>query len=350
MLVGTKICSVLFPASLLLSLLTVPMNVCNAQALPSQVQYPEGPASESHTSPVSAKPERWDEIALDPGTLHPAPPLLGEKDSLPSFTRELIQVQWRAHDPIDLYVIRPARAITPPVILYLYGFPSDTDRFRNDAYCESVVKNGFAAVGFVSAMTGQRYHDRPMKEWFVSELPEALATSVHDVPMILDYLTERHDFDMNRVGIYGQGSGGTIAILAATAEPRLKFVDVLDPWGDWPDWMAGSPLIPEKERPGFLTSSFLERAALFDPIQHLPSLSPDRLRLQQTLFSQVTPEKARNAIRVAAPAHMLIVQYKDEAEYREKVMAGGIVLDWLKARLSSPSALMDEPSPSATKR
>src|ERR1022692_4628664 len=77
--------------------------------------------------------------------------------------------------------------------------------------------------GFVSALTGQRYHDRPMKEWFVSELPEALGSSVHDVQMILNYLADRNDLDMTRVGMYGQGSGGTIAILAASADPRLKF-------------------------------------------------------------------------------------------------------------------------------
>ena len=36
------------------------------------------------------------------------------------------------------------------------------------------------------------------------------------------------------------GSGAAIAILAAAIDPRLKALDLVDPWGDWPDWLAKS--------------------------------------------------------------------------------------------------------------
>jgi hypothetical protein len=87
---------------------------------------------------------------------------------LAGFTRQMLRVQWRKDDPVELYVIRPAGALRPPVVLFLYGFPTDSDRFRDNKLCESLTRNGFAAVGFASALTGQRYHDRPMKEWFVA--------------------------------------------------------------------------------------------------------------------------------------------------------------------------------------
>jgi acetyl esterase/lipase len=287
------------------------------------------PAHPSQTSDV----ERWDVLPLAANTLHADAPLLGEKDILPTFTRELIQVRWRAHDPIDLYVIRPANAVKPPVVLFLYGYPADTDRFRNDAYCQAVVQHGFAAVGFVSALTGQRYHDRPMKQWFVSELPESLGASVHDVQMILNYLATRDDIDMERVGMYGQGSGGTIAILSASVDSRIKVVDILDPWGDWPDWMAGSVQIPDQERAKYLTADFLKSIASFDPARYLPQLNLRALRLQQTLSSQVTPESARNRIRASAPAQTQTLQYKDVQEYKEKGGAGARILDWMQSQL-----------------
>ncbi len=322
---------------LLAALTALPMTSlyrrCEAQAASS----PGGqahPVMVQKTAAQQTKTERWDELALIPGTLHATPPLLGEIDSLPTFTRELVQVEWRAHDPIDLYVIRPVGVTRPPVILFLYGYPSDTDRFRNDAYCESVVKNGFAAIGFVSALTGQRYHDRPMKEWFISELPEALGSSVHDVQMILNYLADRHDLDLNRVGMYGQGSGGSVAILAASVDPRLKFVDALDPWGDWPDWIASSPLIPEDERSVLLKPDFLQKVAAFDPVHLLPHMNPGRFRLQQTFFSLSTPEKARSAILAAAPQDMPNVRYRNVGEYQQKAIAGQQLLEWLKNRLS----------------
>ena len=143
-------------------------------------------ANPAHQSGATAdKVEDWNSLLLADGELTPERPLLGEKDALPRFTRELLQVKWRQGDPIDLYVIRPKAVTNPPVILYLYSYPSEADRFRNDDYCARLTKDGFAAVGFVSALTGHRYQNRPMKQWFVSELPEALGSSVHDVHMIL---------------------------------------------------------------------------------------------------------------------------------------------------------------------
>jgi len=145
-----------------------------------------------------------------------------------------LQVQWRASDPIDLYVMKPKGVSKPPVILYLYGYPTDTDIFKNDDCDALVTRDGFAAVGFVSALTGHRYRNRPMKEWFLSELQESVATSAHDVQMVLNYLASRGDLDMNRVGMFAQGSGASIAILATAVDPRIKVLEALDPWGDWP--------------------------------------------------------------------------------------------------------------------
>ncbi len=60
---------------------------------------------------------------------------------------------------------------------------------------------------------------------------EALGKSTHDVQMVLDYLAGRGDFDMSNVKVFGVGAGGTIAVLAASADSRIKAIDLLDPWG-----------------------------------------------------------------------------------------------------------------------
>jgi dipeptidyl aminopeptidase/acylaminoacyl peptidase len=194
-------------------------------------------------------------------------------------------VGWRQGDPIDLYVIKPKNVEKPPVILYLYGYPSETDRFRDEEFCRLVTKNGFAAVGFVAAMDGHRYHDRPMRQWFVSELQEALSTSVHDVQMVLTYLSTRSDLDQSRMGMFGQGSGGTIAVLAASMDPRIKAINILDPWGNWPEWMAKSTLIPEDERPDYMTPQFLDKVAALDPARVLPRLTLP-VHVQDTLMKK----------------------------------------------------------------
>src|SRR5262249_23780817 len=156
--------------------------------------------------------EDWTAITLDRSHLVPDRPVLGEKYDLPgnTFIRELYQVVWRPGDPIDLYVVLPKGVQKPPVVLYLYSYPQDTERFKNDHWCASTTAGGYAAVGFVSALTGHRTEHRPPKEWFVSELQEALATSTHDVQMIVNYLGTREDLDMEHLGMLGQGSGGAI--------------------------------------------------------------------------------------------------------------------------------------------
>src|ERR1700733_4016955 len=234
--------------------------------------------------------EDWTSPALSASHLKPVSPLGGFLDDThPGYTVELLQLQWRWGDQIDLYVMKPKGVKNPPVILNLYGYPADTDAYKNEVFQSALIKDGFAAVGFVSALTGHRYHDRPMKEWFLSELQESLGASAHDVQMVLNYLAARGDLDMNRVGIFGQGSGGSIAILASAADPRIKVLDVLDPWGDWPIWMATSPFVPEDERGNYVRPEFLRKASALEPLEWMSKIQAKKFRLQQNLFETDTP-------------------------------------------------------------
>jgi len=290
----------------------------------------QAPKSES-SIPETSK-EDWNSLSLKGSNLHASAPLLGEKDNYPDFTRELLQVQWRSGDPIDLYVILPKGVKNPPVILYLYSYPSDTDTFLDEDFCNLLTRNGFAAVGFVSALTGHRYHDRPMREWFISELQQSLTSSVHDVQMILNYLATRGDLDTDHVGMFGEGSGATIAILTATVEPRLKVLDLLDPWGDWRDWLAKSPLIPKEERADYLNPEFLKGVEPLDPIKWLPQLHSQKIRLQEALYEKVTPGTAKKRIENAMPTTAQMVRYKD-SHALDDTASENRFFDWIKEQV-----------------
>jgi hypothetical protein len=276
--------------------------------------------------------EDWNALSLAGSELVPKKPILGEKGDFPQFTRELIQLKWRMGDAIDLYVIRPKGIAKPPVVLYLYSYPSETDRFRDNDYCARLTSKGFAAVGFVSALTGHRFVNRPMKEWFVSELQESLGSSVHDVQLILNYLSTRGDLETDKVGMFGTGSGGTIAILATAADPRIQTLDVLDPWGDWPDWMAGSDLIPEAERSNYLKADFLKKLEGLDPVGWLPQLKVEHLRIQSIADDGVTPKAARERIESAAPAIAKVQRYASTRQFYG-ASSGGRLFEWLKEQM-----------------
>jgi acetyl esterase/lipase len=174
-----------------------------------------------------------------------------------------------------------------------------------------------------------------MKEWFVSDLQHSLVGTTHDVQMVLNYLASRGDFDMARVGIFGQGSGGTIALLAASIDPRIKAVDVLDPWGDWPSWLSASRVVPLTERADYTVPGFLNAVAPLDPVAVLPKLTSTRLRVQQSLWdSDEIPGTSKKRIAAAVPPNAVLAQFSHLQDYYNKVGMNGKMLDWMYTSLA----------------
>jgi cephalosporin-C deacetylase-like acetyl esterase len=310
-----------------------------SQSVLSQTSVAQfAPASPPIANPADTRfddvQEDWASPALRHSKLTPIQPLIASTADYPGYTVQLVQVQWRWGDPLDLYVMKPRAISKPPVILYLYGYPATTDRFKNESFQQAVTKDGFAAVGFVSALTGHRYHDRPMKEWFISELQECLATSAHDVQMVLDYLATRDDLDMSRVGMFAQGSGASIAILTSAVDPRIKVLDALDSWGDWPTWMATSPFVPEEERAQYVKPEFLKKVAALEPIDWLSKVQAKKFRLRDALFEPNTPRIAKDKLRAAVPAGRTVVIYKTPEDFNA-VVRDKKELEWIERELQS---------------
>jgi len=291
-------------------------------------------AQDKVTSNAAPPAENWGVLGDLKTGLQPPTADVVQHDEQPDFVREVVRVQWRLADPIDLWIIRPKVTGNVPVILYLYNYTDANDRFRDNGWCKWASADGFAAVGFVSALSDYRYKARPMKQWFVSELRESLGSSVHDVQLILNYLADRGDMDMEHVGMFGMGSGATIAILAARADSRIKTLDLLDPWGAWPDWLRESPAVEESERSKYLTPEFLKSVAALDPVVYLPSLKIPSIRLQQTVSEPVTPKIAKERIAAAVPVPTQIVKYMSAGDLLKAWKVTGLS-GWIKQQMRS---------------
>lgn len=278
--------------------------------------------------------ESWATPTLAGTRLTPQTPLVAETDDRPTFTREMVAVGWRPLDEFHLYVIKPKGIVRPPVVLYLYDYKNDTKRFLKDDYCERITRAGCAAVGFESALSADRFQMRPMRQWFVSELPEALAASAHDVQMILNYLETRGDLDLSRVGMFGQGSGASIAILAAGADPRIKALDLLNPWGDWPVWLQKSGVIPGADRARLTQAAFIRSVAPLDPLLWLPRLKGRKIRLIQVGEDPAVPVACREALAKALPAGAQVVRY-DTGVNLFGAMGQGRLFSWLGSRIKA---------------
>jgi hypothetical protein len=322
----------------LLACLAIRGSSAQQPQMPAQtIQIPAEVVARAANEPPKRK-EDWTKLPVDRTVMEwilTGVPL--GKVVTPTYTSEIIRLEWRQGDPIDIYLVTPHAVQKPRVVLYLYSFPSDVDRFRTDAWCRDVTSKGLAAVGFVSALTGVRFRYRPLRQWFISELQESLGSSAHDVQLIIDYLGRRGDLTVDKVGMWGQGSGGSIAILAAAADPRIKAIDLLNPWGDWPDWLKNSPAVPDDERAEFLTPDFLQKVSMLDPVAWLPQLKDRSVRLQQIMDypDDDTPAAARDKVAAAVP-HNWLVQYKDVAAHREAWQVTGLS-GWIATQLMRPS-------------
>jgi cephalosporin-C deacetylase-like acetyl esterase len=131
--------------------------------------------------------------------------------------------------------------------------------------------------------------------------------------------------------MFGEGSGGTIARLAAAADPRIKALDLVDPWGDWPDWLAKSSLVPDDERGDYLKPEFLKRPAPLDPMQRFSRVKATA-RLQCLSDPSVTPSIVRDRLAAAASPQTKVILH-NEAVAQYKAASRTNFFNWIKDQL-----------------
>ena len=259
-----------------------------------------------------------------------------EKNDTKTFTRELIRLSYRAGDPVMIYVCIPKGVKKPPVALVLYSFPQEaTTRFLKDDFCDWITSKGIAFVGFEGSYTGERYKTGPMKEWFISELPVSMSRTVHDVQIISDYVSSRNDLDKARIGMFGQGSGGTAAILASSVDARIKVLDVMNPWGDWINWTkSASEIRTPEDRTRFISSPFLKSIAPYDPLPQLSKVKASHFRMQFISKTANVVESAKARMLKAAPARTVKKTYPDPGS-SAKDLTDGKVFNWIASKLKA---------------
>jgi len=152
------------------------------------------------------------------------------------------------------------------------------------------------------------------------------------VKFILDYLAQRGDVDVDHAGIFGQGSGGTIAILAAAADTRIKAVDALEPWGDWPDFLAKSTVVQQDpNKAQYVKADFLNSVAPLDPVKWLPQIKVP-IRIQQVHQDETTPMESKEALKTAAPKQAEVVRFEAATDLGMREGRGRLFY-WVKTKV-----------------
>jgi hypothetical protein len=163
-------------------------------------------------------------------------------------------------------------------------------------------------------------------------MQESLAVTTHDVQLTLDYLARRGDLDVAHVGMFGVGSGASIAILTSAVDSRIIALDLLGPWGDWPTWLAESKIVRDDERAPFLQPQFLDKVAPLDPVSWLSKSKAVRLRIQDVRRNLSMPDQSQEKLEAAAPAFAVINQFGNGRAFlatQPKIA----LFDWIKDQL-----------------
>ena len=103
---------------------------------PAQVSSGPQPLADPNDHRFEGVHEDWTTPALTSSHLMPARPLEFIND-YPHYTMELLRVQWRWGDPIDLYVMKPKGVKKPPVILISLWLSDRTRTFSKTTLTRS---------------------------------------------------------------------------------------------------------------------------------------------------------------------------------------------------------------------
>jgi len=279
-------------------------------------------------------------VKLDTRTLELKLAMPGPRAAFANCDLQTVRLKWRPNDSLDLYICIPKGVEKPPVIVYLYGYPFNEKRYSDDGWYARTTDMGYATIAFFPALSGPRLHSpRPLRQNFLSQLPETLAMTAHDTQMVINYLSTRKDLnlDLDRLGIFATSFGATAAILAAAADSRIKAIDLLNPWGDWPDWVKKSELLGFVPCETCSQPEFLQNLAPLDPVKWLPTLTTPYIRIRHFVENGETPRIAQDRMEAVVAKSAKVVRYENVAAFNRSAV-GGKTFDWIKAALQVVSS------------
>jgi hypothetical protein len=325
----------------LLSFFFLSARAVSAQDKPATPEGPSAAAVENlQENDFTDFHEDFTTPKLNTSTLEIKSALIGQKSQLSGCSLEVARVKWRPSDPVDIYICVPKGVEKLPVVIYLYGSPIYEKRYGDENWYGRTTNGGYATVAIFPAISGPRFHPpRPIRQNFLSQLPETLAMTAHDLQMVINYLSTRKDLnlDLDNIGVFATSFGATSTILAAAVDPRIKAIDLLNPWGDWPDWFAKS------EVPSFLACDdcgkpeFLQSLALLDPVKWIPALKTPHIRFRHFVENGETPRLSQDKMEAVAPKDAEIVRFENVTAFNRSAVAGK-TFEWIKAFVSDNQA------------
>ncbi len=140
------------------------------------------------------------------------------------------------------YVEFPAKGLKPwPLVLLLHGWSGSKEDWYKDENISSggvmrkaLLNAGYATLALDASTHGERSHEidyqhvnpfndpkaPPRRNYF--SFAEITVQTIKDYRRSLDYMAQRDDIDMQRIGLVGYSMGGMDSFYLLSVEPRIK--------------------------------------------------------------------------------------------------------------------------------
>ncbi|MBI2865233.1 MAG: alpha/beta hydrolase [Chloroflexi bacterium] len=110
-----------------------------------------------------------------------------------------------------------------PAVIFSHGLYSGKFSPRNLQIARELLKNGIAAL--LIDFTGHGDSEGTIEESSIDQ-------QVDDLGSAVDFLAGRDDVDAQRLGVNGSSTGGTVAVIRAAGDPRIKALVLRSPRAD----------------------------------------------------------------------------------------------------------------------
>jgi len=171
-----------------------------------------------------------------------------------------------------------------PAVICLHGFTGNKENMLQ--HCLRMADAGFLAVAIDARMHGERLDPsfwNKMSENFPRTFFLVVSETAKDLTQVVDFLEERPDVDLSRLGLMGISMGAFISLIAVQLEKRVKTVASILGAGDFQlfvERISSQKVLPFEQQlmnhPNEETKKLVRK---YNPLNNLKKFPPTSLLL-----------------------------------------------------------------------
>jgi len=230
-----------------------------------------------------------------------------------------------------------------PAVMCIHGWTGNKESMLR--HCVRMADAGFLAVAVDARMHGERidvaFYSKTAEN-FARTFYSVVTETAADLSRVVDYLVERSDVDLNRLGLMGVSMGGFVSLIATQMEKRVKVVASVLGAGDFGafgEWVSSQKVLPyDQKLAGHLDEETEKLIKHYDPLSNLRKFPLTTLLLMGGATDPLIPKEGimqlyegLKPLYASSPGSLKLSMYDVGHEYTQEMEAE--VVQWFTEHL-----------------